>query len=478
MRRFFTLLVGFCVVAAGFFGGFSRPLWQSGGDGNNSGPSRDLRYRLRLVPAQVAFALRPPSAQAAQGNKGDLLLQETYADVLRAIRANYYGAQPSAAPTPTKLTYAAIQGTLRTLNDPYTVFWTPKEFATQMEDTKGDFGGIGAQLDVNEKKQPYIAEPIENSPAVKKGILRGDVIVAVDKKPVKGLNISSIVSRIRGKPGTTVTLTLLRGDKTFDVALQRDIIHSPIVKSRMQDAEAGIGYIGLAQFNEQADEQFARAFSQLEQKGLKALIFDLRGNPGGLLNIAQDVASRFISSGAVVIVQERSGRESPLNVEPNKHQSRALAEGKYPIVVLVNGNSASASEIVSGAIKDHEVGTLIGTTTYGKGLVQTIIPVSGEAAVKVTTQRYFTPNHVDINKKLDDAGKQISGGITPHIEVKVTDKDLEAMQKAFKADPNDTSKDPQLNRAVSVLRDQLAGKLPRPVAVKAETTETATTAQK
>jgi carboxyl-terminal processing protease len=333
-----------------------------------------------------------------------------------------------------------------------------------MEDTKGDFGGIGAQLDVNEKKQVYIDEPMENSPAARKGVQRGDIILAVDGRLVQGLSTGAVVSRIRGKEGTNVRLTLQRGARTFDLVIQRAIIHSPIVKARMQDAAAGVGYIALAQFNEQADEQFQRQLSQLEKKGMKALIFDLRGNPGGLLNIAQDLASRFIPSGKIVIVQERNGRESSLDVETRKHQSRALVSGKYPVVILVNGGSASASEIVSGAIKDHRVGTLIGTTTYGKGLVQTIIPVSGDAAVKVTTQRYFTPNHLDINKKLDESGKQIGGGITPDIEVKITDEDTERMQKAYKANPNDASHDPQLNKAVSVLKDQLAGKLPRPVA--------------
>ncbi len=464
MRRFFLFLVGFCVVAAGFFGGFSADVLQPG-----QKPDA-LAQRLRLIPARVARAMRPaPARAAAAAQDGELPLQETYAGVLRVLRANYYGANgtgiaAAAAPSSTKLTYAAIRGSLRTLGDPYTVFWTPDEFARQMEDTKGDFGGIGAQLDVNEKKQIYVAKPIEDSPAARKGVQRGDLIIAVDGRPVQGLSVSSLVSRIRGKEGTNVRLTLQRGERTFDLVIERAIIHSPIVKSRMQDAASGVGYIALDQFNEQADEQFQHHLSQLEKKGLKALIFDLRGNPGGLLNIAQDLASRFISSGKIVIVQERNGKESSLDVEQNKHQSRALVSGKYPVVVLVNGGSASASEIVSGAIKDHRVGTLIGTTTYGKGLVQTIIPVSGDAAVKVTTQRYFTPNHVDINKKLDEAGKQISGGIVPDIEVKVTNADTEAMQKAYKADPDDTAHDPQLNKAVSVLKDQLAGRLPRPVA--------------
>lgn len=469
MRRFFLALVGFCVIAAGFFGGFSADVLQSSGQKPDA-----LAQRLRLVPGRVAQALRPAPVRAAQD--GQLPLQETYADVLRVVRSSYYGsaagaAGSAAAPSSTKLTYAAIRGALRTLGDPYTVFWTPDEFARQMEDTRGDFGGIGAQLDVNEKKQVYVAEPIEDSPAARKGVQRGDIIVAVDGRPVNGLSVSSLVSRIRGKEGTNVRLTLQRGAaaRPFDLVIERAIIHSPIVKARMQDAGAGVGYIALAQFNEQADEQFQHHLSQLEKKGMKALIFDLRGNPGGLLNIAQDLASRFIPSGKIVIVQERNGRESSLDVEQNKHQSRALAGGKYPVVVLVNGGSASASEIVSGAIKDHRIGTLIGTTTYGKGLVQTIIPVSDDAAVKVTTQRYFTPNHVDINKKLDEAGKQISGGITPDIEVKVTDADTEAMQKAYKVNPDDTSHDPQLNRAVAVLKDQLAGKLPRPVAAQGGT---------
>jgi len=463
MRRFFSVLIGFCIIAAGFFGGFGADAVRRAGDN-----PRALAYGLSAVPAQVASVLRPASARADQGEGATLVPERTYFEVMQRIRSDHYG---SAAPDTTKLTYAAVRGMLKTLGDPYTTFWPPQEFLKNMEDTRGDFGGIGAQLGVDDKKRVYIAKPMENSPAMRVGIARGDVILAVDGKPTQGLIVDSVVSRIRGKKGTQVRLKLQRmengQERIFDVTVVRDQITSPTVEARIIDAEAGIGYLGLRQFNEPAEGQFIGKLRQMEKQNLKALVFDLRGNPGGLLNVAIDIASHFVPSGSVVLVQEKNGRRTSLDVDQSKRaQSPKLARGDYPVVVLIDGGSASASEIVAGAIKDHEKGTLIGQTTFGKGLVQTIFPIIGDAAVKITTQRYFTPAGTDINKKLDPAnGKTISGGVKPDVEVEVTDKDFEALRKAQKADPDDMSKDPQFNKAMAILKDQLSGKLPRPVAV-------------
>ncbi len=448
MRRFFTILIALCVVSAGFFGGFSFDILRTVGK-----DPRAAARRLQHVPLKVAMALRPASAHAADES---LSPESAYASVLRTIKTDYYGPTPST----TRLTYTAIRGMLRALNDPYTSFWTPDEFARQMEDTRGDFGGIGAKLEMTKDKKVLIVEPIPNAPAEKMGILAGDVILAVDAKPIQGLNINSVVSRIRGKEGTRVRLTLQRDAQIFDKTITRAMVHSPIIKARMQDEDAKIGYIALEQFNEQADQQFDDALRRLEAKGMKALIFDLRSNPGGLLNVAQDVASRFIHEGKVVIVQERNGSQSSLNVNSSKHRS-PLERGAYPVVVLVNAGSASASEIVAGAIKDHNVGTLVGTKTFGKGLVQTIIPLGDNSAVKITTQRYFTPNGTDINKKVDASGKQISGGITPDYVVEVTDKDIEAMREAQRKNPNDSRFDPQLLKALEVVKSKMAGTVPR-----------------
>jgi C-terminal processing protease CtpA/Prc len=273
MRRFFTILVGFCVVAAGFFGGFSADVFR---EASSAAPGHTLA-RLGRVPGNVALALRPTPASAAADGRGGantLSLYDTYTDVMNTIQTQYYptGAGGNAAgndnkagtaraatggvPSSTKLTYAAIRGMLRSLGDPYTVFWQPDEFKAQMDDARGEFFGIGASLDVNEKKQVYIVEPIEKSPAERAGILRGDVILAVDNKTVIGLNISSVVNRIKGKRGVPVLLTLQRGKEVVNLKIVRDVIQAPVIKARMQDPEAKIGYIQLLQFNEQADRQF------------------------------------------------------------------------------------------------------------------------------------------------------------------------------------------------------------------------------
>ena len=451
MRRFLTVLIALTIIGAGFVGGFAQ-------EDLAAGPRTPYAalVSLRMIPAKLALLLRPASARA-QGDKS-LEPVATYFEVMNTIRGDYYGAPPSS----TKLTYTAIRGMLKTLNDPYTSFWTPKEYKDQMAETAGNFVGIGAKLDITRDKKVVIVEPIENSPAIKKGVLPGDIIVKVDNKPILGLTLEQVVQRIRGEEGTPVRLTLMRKghDKFIELSIVRAVVLSPIIEYRMVDEQAGIGYIALQGFNEQADQQFAQALKKLEARGMRALVFDLRNNPGGLLNVAQDIASRFIHEGPLVWVQERNGNKTSLDVEPDKHQSR-LEKDQYPVVVLVNGYSASASEIVAGALKDYNIGTLVGTTTFGKGLVQTIIPLPDSSAVKITTQHYFTPKMNDINKKVDETGKTISGGIKPDFVVELTDKDVEAMRNASRDNPSDLNAsaafDPQLKKGVEVLKEKLAG---------------------
>jgi len=214
------------------------------------------------------------------------------------------------------------------------------------------------------------------------------------------------------------------------IPITRQVVQFQMVKSRMVDPKDKIGYVRLYQFNDKSDEQFDKALGELENQHMKGLIFDLRGNPGGLLNIAVEIGSRFIESGPVVIIQERGGQRNPLNVQPSKHNHK-----RYPLVVMVDKGSASASEIVSGAIKDTGVGTLVGTTTFGKGLVQTVMPLQDGSAVLITTAKYRTPNGIDINKK----------GIAPDVKVEAADN----------FDPNDPSTDIQLKKAVEVLKGKM-----------------------
>jgi carboxyl-terminal processing protease len=459
-----TLIKGFVavsIVSAGFLCGLTNDVLTTAVHNPKVGSI------IPSVPAsRVARLLEPASARAADGNSTALQPTPTYNSVMKILQRDFYNPAGTKSPQTdtTKLTYAAIDGMLSSLNDVYTTFWTPKEYKQNMEDTRGDFVGIGASLDLTKDKKVLIVKPLENSPAINAGILPGDIIAGVDGKSITGIELSKVITKIRGKEGTYVRLTIERKGKPapFEVSIKRAVVHSPVIDSRMQDEENKIGYISLAMFNEQADAQFDLALEQLEKQGMKALIFDLRNNPGGLLNISQDIASRFIESGPIVWVKQKSGQMDSLNVRPNKHRS-SLFKGDYPLIVLVNGSSASASEIVSGAIQDAGVGKLLGTTTFGKGLVQTIFPLdSGDSAVKITTQHYFTRNKHDINKKLDASGKQISGGIKPDYVVELTEKDLDAQREALRNDPQNREAfnklDPQLKRATEILREQLSAK--------------------
>lgn len=458
-RNLIKGFVAVSLVAASFLSGFTF-------DTLREAP-RNLtaaRYALETVPPSALARLFSPAK--AQAGSADLPPGEVYEATLRVVREQYHPinvTKESERASATKLTYAAIDGMLGTLGDRYTEYYTPKEYKEMLDDQSGNFVGIGARLELTKDKRVLIVEPIEGSPAATAGILPGDIIVAVDGQSVIGQAVDGVIARIRGDEGTYVKITVERKGKAIPFRLKRALVQSPIVESRMEDDQNKIGYIRLTQFNEQADLQFDIALQRLEKKGMKGLVFDLRDNPGGLLNIAQSLASRFISNGAVVWVKEKSGRLSSLNVERTKHRGK-LSTGAYPVAVLVNGGSASASEIVCGAIQDAKMGTLIGTRTFGKGLVQTIIPLGDESAVKITTQHYFTRERHDINQKRDADGRPIpgSGGVIPDMVVEFTEKDVEAQREVIRKNPQDkaaiTKMDPQLQKALATLRGKLAVK--------------------
>jgi len=386
---------------------------------------------------------------------------QSYADALATVQADYYGEivppltstagsdalnSNGKADSTTYLTYSAIRGMMASLNDRYTRFLNPKAYSDMQEENNGEFVGIGAQLDQNAKSQIYIVKPLPNSPALKAHLMAGDIIVKVDNKPTINKDITLVVQEIRGPKGTPVTLTILRKSSTHpvNVTIYRDYVQQEVVESEMLDNVHKIGYIELASFNEESDPQIGEALTKLQAQGMKALVFDLRGNPGGLLNAAQDVASRFVSNGPIVWVKERGGDPESLNVEPRQHD-----HPKYPLAVLVNEDSASASEITSGAIKDSKAGVLIGHTTFGKGLVQTIIPLQDKSAVAITTAHYFTPLMTDINHK----------GIQPDITVLLSDQDERLMNDYGNTHPSDIvdlKYDRQLDAAVKNLTDRLA----------------------
>lgn len=364
--------------------------------------------------------------------RGQLDPLSAYSRALTYLKENYWGELPND----TQLTYTAINGMLKTLDDPYTRFLDPKSFRAMSEENHGEFVGIGAQLDNRPTKDGYIRifRPLANTPAERAGIKPFDVILKVNNASTQNKEVDAVVQMIRGPANTPVKLTLRRKgtEKPVDVTIVRKPVQYEIVDWALK--EGNIGYISLQQFNELCDEKVDQALTQLEKKGAKALILDLRSNPGGMLTSAQEIASRFVPSGkAVVHIVERGGRRNTLNALESKQNHR-----KLPLVVLVNRMSASASEIVAGAVRDHKSGQIMGTRTFGKGLVQTVIQLSDGSAVAITTAKYLTPSFQDINPTSTEPG-----GIEPDVEIDVTEQDF--------ADDNDV----QLKKAIDFLKLQI-----------------------
>ncbi|MEJ2045388.1 MAG: S41 family peptidase [Reinekea sp.] len=311
----------------------------------------------------------------------------------------------------------AIEGMLSGL-DPHSDYLTPDDFKDLRENTSGEFGGLGIEITMDETGFVRIVAPIDDTPAVRAGIQAGDLITKIDDTPVKGMTISDAVSMMRGKPGTSIVLTVVRSGESgpLEVDITRDIIKVTSVRHRV--LEPGLGYIRISQFQERTGEDFEKALNALhEEEDLKGLVLDLRNNPGGVLQASVDVVDSLISEGLIVYTEGRI---------PNS-ESRFVARKKDPsngvnLVVLINGGSASASEIVAGALQDHHRGLIMGTRSFGKGSVQTILPLDQTHALKLTTARYFTPS-----------GRSIQAhGIDPDIVVKqgsLTQNDIDPYYK-------------------------------------------------
>jgi len=439
--------VVFLLFAAFIIGFLAPDVRASGGDFGK------LMTSLQLLPQRLE-----EMGGSSNENSSDkpLPIIETYSAVMERLKADYYGKEIDER----KVTYAAIRGMLLALGDPFTRFLDPDEYKKMREENEGNFQGIGAQLDTNSKGEVYIREPLPGTPAERADVRKNDVIIAVDDKPIKGMDIQDVVKLIRGPKDTKVKLTLKRPGQSKPLVkiITRSVVQFRMVKWQMLDDKNKIGYIRLYQFNEKSDEQFDDALTELEKRNVKGLILDLRSNPGGLLQVAVDIGSRFIESGPVVIIQERGGQRNPLYVEQEKHNHK-----RYPLVVLVDKSSASASEIVSGAIKDVGVGTLVGTTTFGKGRVQTIMPLQDGSAVAITTAKYLTPKGTDIHKK----------GIEPDIVVEQPDPETIMAQFGIKdtdkLDLSDPKYDIQLTKAMDVLKVKM-GLLPKSVLEKMQKT--------
>lgn len=325
-----------------------------------------------------------------------------FAEALSIIKKNY------VEDVKTKdLVYGAIKGMLNSL-DPHSGFMTPEGYKEMQVDTKGEFGGLGIQIGLKDNILTVIA-PIEDTPAYKAGILAGDRIVKINGESTKDMGLLDAVNKMRGPKGTAVKITVVREGwkETKDFSIVRDIIKVKSVKYKM--LEEGIGYVKITQFQEQTAADLANALAKLNDEKAGSLVLDLRNNPGGLLNSAVDVASQFLPQGKLVVyIKDRVGEKSEYRSD-GSHPSY----DKATMVVLVNQGSASASEIVAGALKDWHRAVVLGVQTFGKGSVQSVVPLSDGSGLRLTTARYYTPSGTSIQ----------STGIVPDIIAKIEAKD-------------------------------------------------------
>ncbi|HEY1653507.1 MAG TPA: S41 family peptidase [Candidatus Tumulicola sp.] len=391
----------------------------------------DPQLVLNSVRSQLLFAMR--TAGIAHASLPALKSNDATGANARSIDREIDAATAGSRSkfTVHQLSYAALDGMMRSANDRYTVFLTPKEYAALNQDLDGgDFGGTGIVIQIDDQSKYILVENvIPDGPADKAGIQQDDLITAIDGKSTKGLTVQQASAKLRGKEGTRVSISLTRDGAPVaaPVAITRAKIHQLSVYEKMLPGK--IGYVALTVFGRDTGAELNAALTRLQQEHARAIVLDLRDNGGGYLQAAVAVSSKFVPSGPIVSVESRASNITTLEADDT-------AIDPLPLVVLVNGYTASASEITSGAIQDSGVGTIMGTKTFGKGVVQTIYPLPDGSAVKITTARYLTPRNRDINHL----------GITPDVVVS------ENKHPQYGTPP----KDGQLERAVEYLNDKIA----------------------
>ncbi|GGB46476.1 peptidase S41 [Roseibium aquae] len=346
---------------------------------------------LSQVPLRVSHeAIAAPSDTYRQLN--------LFGDVFERVRSDYV-----EVPDDAELIESAINGMLTSL-DPHSSYMSPKSFRDMQVQTRGEFGGLGIEVTMEEGLVKVVS-PIDDTPAARAGVLSGDLITYIDGEQVQGLTLNEAVERMRGPVDTEIVVTIRREgvDRPFDITITRDVIRIRSVRWR---EEQDVGYIRVTQFNEQTFDGLKQGIEEttanIGEDNIRGYVIDLRNNPGGLLDQAIAVSDAFLQRGEIVSTRGRNADET------QRYNARGgdLADGK-PVIVLVNGGSASASEIVAGALQDHRRATILGTRSFGKGSVQTIIPLGANGAIRLTTARYYTPSGTSIQAK----------GITPDIEV-------------------------------------------------------------
>lgn len=389
----------------------------------------------------------------AQGKKSEKPIAEgeiyeylrTFSHVIDLVKKNYVEDVKDK-----EIVYSAIKGILESL-DPHSAFLNPEMYKEMQSETKGEFGGIGIEITIKDGF-PTVITPIEDTPASRAGLKPGDHIIRIDGKPTKNMGLMEVVRMIRGERGKPVTLTIMREGFTTpkDFTIVRDIIKVKSIKYRIIDEE--YGYVKITQFQERTSEDLKKAFGELTKgaKQIKGVVLDLRNNPGGLLDQAVAVADEFLTEGLIVSIEGKN-KESRMRFFAEKED---VYSG--PLVVLVNEGSASASEIVAGALQDHRKAIIVGTKTFGKGSVQTVFPLGDGSAIKLTTARYFTPKGRSIQAE----------GITPDITVdsnvvklksqeRLREKDLSEKKEPKKAEEGNSKteeEDFQLYMALQILK--------------------------
>jgi len=382
---------------------------------------------------------------------------KVFTEVLTLIQANYTEEVHSK-----DLVYGAIRGMLETL-DPHSSFMPPEVYREMQVETQGTFGGLGIEITVRDR-QLTVVSPIEGTPADQAGILTGDRIVKINGEPTKDMTLIEAVRKLRGPRGSQVTITIMREGFTEgrDFAITREIIEVHSVRSF--DLGDKIGYIRLGSFQEKTARDLERALEQFQSSGAQALVLDLRNNPGGLLSQAVQVADLFLKKGQLIVYTEGRARNQDLRF--SAEHTKNLPQ--VPMVLLVNGGSASASEIVAGALQDHKRAVILGTTTFGKGSVQTVIPLNDGSGLRLTTAKYFTPRGETIHGKgitpdilveppkptvTAQAPPRPEGGPSPR-ERKIGEEEGDTSQPLGRRAP-DLKADIQLARAVDILKANL-----------------------
>lgn len=368
------------------------------------------------------------TAGCSFGKKSTLEQVEDKADNIEDIIDTYYLNEVDED----NLVENVYKGIMNGLDDPYSVYYTKEEYQKLQEETQGSYVGIGVTVR-QDTDNGYIKviTAFENGPAYAAGVRSGDYITEVNGEDIKDENLETTISKIKGEEGTTVDVTFYRSsdDDYYTYTIKRQSVDIPTIKYQMLDNK--IGYIQVTEFDEVTSSQYIEALNDLESKGEEALIVDLRDNPGGVLGVVVEMLQHMLPKGTILYTEDKNG-------EGDTYTCDGKNEFKKPLVVLVNGNSASASEVFTGAIKDYGIGTIVGTNTFGKGIVQRLFELKDGSAIKLTTSKYFTPNGTCIHGK----------GIAPDVEVEY-DASLQT------GDEYNMEEDNQIEKAVSVLKKQM-----------------------